>query len=48
MEQEKKISAIKDKKISGGWGGGGGGEPKQQLNLKCCPQDECFLLLMEK
>lgn len=25
MEQEKKISAIKDKKISGGWGGGGGG-----------------------
>lgn len=24
------------------------GEPKQQLNLKCCPQDECFLLLIEK
>ena len=35
-ERARKERGIKKKK------------PNQQLNLKCCPQDERFLLLMEK
>lgn len=37
-KEEKTAIQVKEK-----WGKG-----KQQLNLKCCPQDERFLLLMEK